>query len=349
MLILGECSPLCQAPCPINSAAGRQSFPNAAYYFAITSHLIPRTAGAWSLHVMPRYILVNHTSVPLQYRQQSVPIEHNLLVDACKCIQWPDARRPLRLNLRIKESGWLWSGGISLESPGDMFVKVRHRHREETMLLQVDVSMSRSGVLMGRLSHQTDGFAPYRLDNCTNEKFHVRQEGCREQEDVLRPYSSIPYAWDEPAGIHKVVLELSGHRLVGTLKLDQVGSAVKVALRPDPSSPYTNRRRRLHILVVAEGPTRVMVVMDEDIHPGTVGGPFNRSSSNEQLGWHSWSSPQVVQSSKNGRTTEVRAGFEVEAHLSGVGISFVTAYKVEWEPCSESIPMVPSRCIIRLT
>lgn len=326
-----------QAPCPINAAAGRQSFPNGAYYFSVTSHLIPNAGGAWSLLVMPRYLLVNHTSVPIQYRQQSVPVERSLLIHSCTCIQWPDARRPLRLNIRIKESGWLWSGGISLESPGDMFVKVRHRHREETMLLQVDVSMSRSGVLIARLSHQIDGFAPYRLDNCTNEKIHVRQEGCHEQEDVLRPYSSIPYAWDEPSGTHKVVLELSGHRLVGTLKLDQVGCASRVTLQPDPSSPYTNRVRRLHILVVAEGPTRVMVVMDEDIHPSTSRGTFSKSSSHEQLGWHSWSSPLVGQSSKKSRSTEIRTGLEVEMHLSGVGVSFVTAYKVECKYCKKLI------------
>lgn len=282
---------------------------------------------------------MNQTSVSLQYRQQGIHVEQDLLMGSSTCVQWLDARRPLRLNLRIKEAGWLWSGGISLESPGDMFVKVRHRHREETMLLQVDVNMSQSGVLVAGLSHQLDGFAPYRLDNCTNEKLHVRQDGCREQEDILRPYSSVPYAWDEPAGAHKVVLELAGHRHVANLKLDEVGNTTRVTLQPDPSSPYTNRKRRLRILVVAEGPTRVLVVMDEDLHPNSAKGAFNRSSSHEQLGWHSWSSADIGQAESKSRAAESHAGLEIEVHFSGVGVSFVDARKVG-SICKETFCML---------
>lgn len=43
----------------------------------------------------------------------------------------------------------------------------------------------------------------------------------REQQDVLRPYCSLHYAWDEPAQPHRLVLELPGARLLGTFDLDQ--------------------------------------------------------------------------------------------------------------------------------
>ena len=26
-----------------------------------------------------------------------------------------------------QEAGWLWSGGVALDTPGDQFVKIRHR------------------------------------------------------------------------------------------------------------------------------------------------------------------------------------------------------------------------------
>lgn len=45
----------------------------------------------------------------------------------------------------------------------------------------------------------------------------------REQQDVLRPYCSLHYAWDEPAQPHRLVLELPGARQLGVFDLDKVG------------------------------------------------------------------------------------------------------------------------------
>ena len=42
-------------------------------------------------------------------------------------VRWTDGGLPKRLCLRVQEAGWLWSGGIALNSPGDLFVKIRHR------------------------------------------------------------------------------------------------------------------------------------------------------------------------------------------------------------------------------
>ena len=32
-----------------------------------------------------------------------------------------------RLSVRIQDAGWLWSGGFSPDTPGDIFVNIRHR------------------------------------------------------------------------------------------------------------------------------------------------------------------------------------------------------------------------------
>ena len=48
------------------------------------------------------------------------------------------------------------------------------------------------------------------------------QQSYNEQEDVLRPYSSLLYAWDEPALPHKLVLALPGNRRLGAFNLDKV-------------------------------------------------------------------------------------------------------------------------------
>ncbi len=49
-----------------------------------------------------------------------------------------------------------------------------------------------------------------------------RQLGCEEQQDILRPYSTINYAWDEPSLPHKLVLSLPGNRVLGVFELDKV-------------------------------------------------------------------------------------------------------------------------------
>jgi hypothetical protein len=91
------------------------------------------------------------------------------------------------------------------------------------MMVRVDVATTASGVLRVTLSHHPAGFAPYRIENCTLETLHARQLRVRDQQDVLRPYCALNYAWDEPAQPHKLVLELPGNRPLGTFCLDQVG------------------------------------------------------------------------------------------------------------------------------
>jgi hypothetical protein len=83
--------------------------------------------GALAVHVMPRYVVHNTLDVSIQYRQQNVNVERELRANGARAIHWPDASRPLRLCVRMQEAGWLWSGGIALDTPGDFFVKIRHK------------------------------------------------------------------------------------------------------------------------------------------------------------------------------------------------------------------------------
>jgi len=53
--------------------------------------------------------------------------ERELAPGGARALHWPDAGRPLRLCVRVQEAGWLWSGGVALDTPGDLFVKIRHR------------------------------------------------------------------------------------------------------------------------------------------------------------------------------------------------------------------------------
>lgn len=47
------------------------------------------------------------------------------------------------------------------------------------------------------------------------------QQAYTEQEDVLRPYSSLSYAWDEPSLSHRLVISQPGNRKLGVFNLDK--------------------------------------------------------------------------------------------------------------------------------
>jgi hypothetical protein len=48
-----------------------------------------------------------------------------------------------------------------------------------------------------------------RIDNFTGQPLHVQQHRC-EAEDIIRPYSCLPYAWDEPSQAHLLSVQLPG-------------------------------------------------------------------------------------------------------------------------------------------
>ena len=96
--------------------------------------------------------------------------------------------------------------------------------------------------------------------HCTScNKLPCRQQGCLEQDDLLRPYSSLDYAWDEPALAHKLVLEQPGGRKLGVYDLDRVGN------RPAVIVPATSQRaeQRIRVRVQSDGPRRVLELVDQ--------------------------------------------------------------------------------------
>ncbi|KAL6783764.1 hypothetical protein ACKKBF_B05705 [Auxenochlorella protothecoides x Auxenochlorella symbiontica] len=247
------------APASTAAAAGGAARrpDRAAMVAAVTAGPVAGSGGVLALHLAPRYLLLNSLDAALQYRQQGTGAEAELGPGVSCPLRWADAGLPLRLCVRLQEAGWLWSGGFGLDSPGDTFIKVRHRDRGETMLLRVGVAAAAAGTLAVTLSHQPAGFAPYRLENCSLLTLHARQRRVREQQDVLRPYCSLGYAWDEPARPHQLVLELAGGVRLGTWGLDQVPQDDLVS---SPLGP-------VRVVLRAEGPTRVLTLLDPMRHP----------------------------------------------------------------------------------
>ena len=138
------------------------------------------------------------------------------------------------------------------------------------------------------------------------------QVGCPgSEEDVVRPYSCLPYTWDDPdaRGGARLAIDLPGGRRLGAFALNEVGrrtwvrpsagrgdaesvtspssssAATSPPLLPPPSwllpdnddapawhgstaAPEQRGAGRLLLVVVAaDGPTRVLRVVDADRHP----------------------------------------------------------------------------------
>lgn len=249
------------------NALAIDSCPHAGFVLSLTTNLVPLSSQVVQLKISGRFLVQNLTPWRLQYRQQGTLVDWELPLCGKRSIQWTDLRSPRLLSFKIQEAGWQWSGGLDLESAdGDVFLKLRHRVTEETQLIHVETSLSPDGVLLSTLSKQDSGFAPYRLDNFTSEKIHVRQEGEASQEDVLKPYTSMDYAWDEPSGPQRVILEAPGRKQIGVFDLNQqIGRVWKTKVNSDRRSWL--KTQNLRIELINEGPVRVLAVLDEVVHP----------------------------------------------------------------------------------
>ena len=65
-------------------------------------------------------------------------------------------------------------------------------------------------------------FSPAHLHQRLSLQSACSQQGCQEQEDILRPYACLDYAWDEPSLPHQLVLALPGNLQLGSYALDKV-------------------------------------------------------------------------------------------------------------------------------
>ncbi|GIL46445.1 hypothetical protein Vafri_3439, partial [Volvox africanus] len=220
-----------------------------------------------ALHLLPRYVVHNGLSAAVQVRQQGTSHAASLGPGERRPVHWADINLPLKLQIRIQDPGWSWSGGVAVDAvdPGDLFVKIRHRNRAETQLVRVDVSLSPAGSMLLSLSHHHTDFAPYRIDNCSGEVLHVQQVGCLDQEDVIRPYACLPYTWDEHTAPQRVLVSLPGRRRLGEYELEKVGLSQSVSVVASQTGGHG--RKSLLVTITADGPTRVLKVVDMGVHP----------------------------------------------------------------------------------
>ena len=134
------------------------------------------------------------------------------------------------------------------------------------MIIHTRMQVSQEGTINCFFSLHGTNFVPYRIDNCSSQLLHIQQEGCLDQEEVLRPYSSLPYVWDEPSRPHRLLLLLPGRRKLQRVDMDAVGTVRELHMPPSKKTP-SEVGLDLFLAISAEGPIRVLVVLDGLVHP----------------------------------------------------------------------------------
>ncbi|KAL6965672.1 hypothetical protein U1Q18_036726 [Sarracenia purpurea var. burkii] len=252
---------------------------NAAYILSVTSSTVagPISGRTRAITFQPRYVLSNACSKDLCYKQKGTDSIFHLGTKQHSHLQWTDAMRELLVSIRFNEPGWQWSGCFLPDHLGDTQVKMRNYVSGAVNMIRVEVQNAdisiqeekifgslhgSSGTNLILLSDDDTGFMSYRIDNFSKEWLRVYQQRCETFETIIQPYTSCPYAWDEPFYPHRLTVEVPGERIVGSYTLDDVKEYMPIYL---PSTSEKSERTLL-ITVHAEGAIKVLSIIDSSYH-----------------------------------------------------------------------------------
>ncbi|XP_048591068.1 uncharacterized protein LOC106348493 isoform X1 [Brassica napus] len=225
----------------------------------------------------PRYIICNSCSRNLCYKQKGTNLVSQLAVGQHSQLQWADTTRELLVSIRLNEPGWQWSGGFLPDHLGDTQLKIWNYVNKAFNMVRVEVQnanmSSGDEKLLGSvhgnvgtnfilLSDDDMGYMPYRIDNFSNERLRVYQQKCETFDTIVHPYTSCPYAWDEPCYPHRLTIEVPGDRVIGSYAFEITRQPITVHLRSTPEKP----ERTLLLSICAEGATKVFRIVDSGHH-----------------------------------------------------------------------------------
>ncbi|XVF23437.1 hypothetical protein REPUB_Repub13aG0038400 [Reevesia pubescens] len=250
------------APFPLVPPSGSttvlvpQPSSNAMFILSAASSAI---AGAFAgrtraITFQPRYVISNACSKDIYYKQKGTDIVYHLSVGQHSQLHWTDTTRELLISMRFDEPGWQWSGSFLPDHLGDTQVKIRNYASGSMNMIRVEVQnadvsirdekivgslQGNSGTNLILLSEDDTGYMPYRIDNFSKERLRVYQQRCESFDTIVHPYSSCPYAWDEPYYPHRVTVEVPGERIVGSFALDDLKEHLPVHLQSTSEVLYS--------------------------------------------------------------------------------------------------------------
>ncbi|KAG8380914.1 hypothetical protein BUALT_Bualt06G0066200 [Buddleja alternifolia] len=253
------------------------SLRSSGYVLSVSAVAAPFSGTTKIITFQPRYVIANACTKNLCYKQKGTDFPFLLGAGQHSHIQWMDTTRELLLCVRFDEPGWEWSGCFLPEQLGESMVKVRNYMSSGVSMMRVEVrsadvsvgeekivgsTTANSGTNLILLSRDDTAFMPYRIDNHSRERLRIYQPKCESFETVIHPYTSSPYAWDEPYYPHRLIIEVPGERVLGAYAIDEA-SAHSLAYLPATSE---KPERNLLISVHSEGAIKVLSIIDSSHH-----------------------------------------------------------------------------------
>ncbi|KAL5806155.1 hypothetical protein ACOSQ4_028888 [Xanthoceras sorbifolium] len=252
---------------------------NAAFIISVTASGLtgPFAGRTRAITFQPRYVISNACSKDLCYRQKGTEFVFNLGIGQHSHLHWTDTARELLVSIRFNEPGWQWSGSFLPDHLGDTQLKMRNYVSGALKTTRVEVQNAdvsirdekivgslhgNSGTNLILLSDDDTGYMPYRIDNFSKERLRIYQQRCETFDTIIHPYTSCPYAWDEPCYPHRLIVEVPGERVLGSYILDDLKDYMPVHLHSTAEKP----ERTLLLYNHAEGATKVFSIIDSSYH-----------------------------------------------------------------------------------
>ncbi|KAI3467952.1 hypothetical protein Pfo_024615 [Paulownia fortunei] len=94
------------------------------------------------------------------------------------------------------------------------------------------------------------------------QRLRIYQPKCESFETVIHPYTSFPYAWDEPCYPHRLNVEVPGERILGSYAIDDASAHSLLYLPATSEKP----ERNFLISVHSEGAIKVLSIIDSSYH-----------------------------------------------------------------------------------
>ena len=230
---------------------------------------------------------------------------------------WEDSSKPREICVSFDEYGWTWSGGFAITNIGEFAVRLRNQHTHAVYILRVEVALGETN--SGRNNStvyitfrpELPLLPPYRIDNFSLQNLRLRQRGSLVH-DVLLPYHTCPYTWDDLSLPRTLVVESVGTRTnrtpyggttsnrtvallsaiwrmlkdQGVSHVDESHHVTLGEYELDRLQPLQASSKLPHITigVHADGPTRVLSVVDARIKGAEPSNQTKNSSDLEEGG-----------------------------------------------------------------
>jgi len=207
------------------------------------------------VEITPYYLFINNTGVPLEYKQFQTEEAKLLEIEDQIQFSWQNFQLGHFLQVRFEDG--LWSTPFFIDAANSFQIPLfRTEQQKLAELVRIKISASNSSV--GVVFWKSEKDTPdYMVDNQSSMSLLVGQARTSET-IVVEPASKLPYAWHSPLAEKKKL-----HLSVAHTVVDKIINVDKLQEYPPVVWQKSDgERHSLSLEVLADGPTKILVVKD---------------------------------------------------------------------------------------